>query len=104
MFLRITSNSLLLFLIVLLIGTSPTQSVCAEAVEPTPSVRKRYDQAKFYFNQLQTNKSISSSRENWLKGTRNFRRIYLSSPKSQSKTGPNIYTVAFDIFIRDVLH
>lgn len=43
---------------------------------------RRYDEAKFYYNQLQTNTSISSSRENWLKGTRNFRRIYLSSPKS----------------------
>ena len=83
MFLRITINALLLFLIVLFIGTCPPQSARAEAVEPTPPVRKRYDQAKFYFNQLQTNQSISSSRENWLKGTRNFRRIYLSSPKSE---------------------
>ncbi len=46
------------------------------------SIEKRYQQAKFYFNELQTTKSISSSRDNWLKGTRNFRRIYLSSPKS----------------------
>lgn len=44
---------------------------------------KRYDEAKFYYNQLQTNSNLSSSRENWLKGTRNFRRIYLSSPKSE---------------------
>ena len=43
---------------------------------------KRYDEAKFYYNQLQTNSNLSASRENWLKGTRNFRRIYLSSPKS----------------------
>jgi len=83
MFLRITSNSLLLFLIVLLIGMCSPPATQAEAVELTQSVKKRYDQAKFYFNQLQANKSISSSRENWLKGTRNFRRIYLSSPKSE---------------------
>jgi N-acetylmuramoyl-L-alanine amidase len=44
---------------------------------------KRYDEAKFYYNQLQTNKKTGGSRENWLKGTRNFRRIYLSSPKSE---------------------
>jgi N-acetylmuramoyl-L-alanine amidase len=48
---------------------------------PQP-IEKRYDEAKFYYNQLQTNEKIASSRENWLKGTRNFRRIYLSSPKS----------------------
>ena len=47
-----------------------------------PSVSKRYDEAKFYYNQLQTNSKLSAIRENWLKGTRNFRRIYLSSPKS----------------------
>jgi len=46
------------------------------------SVSKRYDEAKFYYNQLQTNAGHSANRENWLKGTRNFRRIYLSSPKS----------------------
>ena len=48
-----------------------------------PPVSKRYDEAKFYYNQLQTNSKLSSTRENWLKGTRNFRRIYLSSPKSK---------------------
>lgn len=46
-------------------------------------IAKRYDEAKFYYNQLQTSSKISKSRENWLKGTRNFRRIYLSSPKSE---------------------
>jgi N-acetylmuramoyl-L-alanine amidase len=50
--------------------------------EDLASISKRYDEAKFYYNQLQTNSSLSSSRDNWLKGTRNFRRIYLSSPKS----------------------
>jgi N-acetylmuramoyl-L-alanine amidase len=60
-------------------------SVCLAAdpkVEGTPLVSKRYDEAKFYYNQLQTNAKLSATRENWLKGTRNFRRIYLSSPKS----------------------
>ncbi len=45
-------------------------------------VSKRYDEAKFYYNQLQTNAALSASRSNWLKGTRNFRRIYLASPTS----------------------
>ncbi len=83
MSLRITSNSLLLFLIFLFIGMWSPLSAQGEVAELTPSVKKRYDQAKFYFNQLQANKSISASRENWLKGTRNFRRIYLSNPKSE---------------------
>lgn len=51
-------------------------------VEQVSAISKRYDEAKFYYNQLQTNSNLSGSRENWLKGTRNFRRIYLSSPKS----------------------
>lgn len=46
------------------------------------SISKRYDEARFFYNQLQTNESLSVSRDNWLKGTRNFRRIYLSSPNS----------------------
>jgi len=57
----------------------------AESIGSTasPSVSKRYGEAKFYYNQLQTNSKLSATRENWLKGTRNFRRIYLSSPKSK---------------------
>ncbi len=47
------------------------------------AVGRLYDEAKFYYNQLQTNAKISGSRDNWLKGTRNFRRIYLSNPKSE---------------------
>lgn len=42
-----------------------------------------YEQAKFYYNQLLTNKSLGKSRENWLKGTRNFRRFYLINPKGE---------------------
>ena len=49
--------------------------------QPVP-LSKRYDEAKFYYNQLQTNSNLAANRENWLKGTRNFRRIYLSAPKS----------------------
>jgi N-acetylmuramoyl-L-alanine amidase len=46
------------------------------------SLASQYEEAKSYYNQLQTNSSLSQSRENWLKGTRNFRRIYLSNPKA----------------------
>jgi N-acetylmuramoyl-L-alanine amidase len=50
--------------------------------ENLPSIEQRYNQAKFYFNQLLTNKKLSSQRENWAKGAQNFRRIYLAEPKS----------------------
>lgn len=103
MFLRITSLSLLLSLIILIAGTGSSLTTQAADIEPTPSSSKRYDQAKYYFHQLQTNKSISSSRENWLKGTRNFRRIYLSSPKSDLAPAclfmlGRIYSQMYDIF------
>lgn len=41
-----------------------------------------YQQAKFFYNQLKTNAKLSASRDNWLKGAGNFRRIYLAEPKS----------------------
>ena len=37
-----------------------------------------YQQAKFFYNQLKTNAKLSASRDNWLKGAGNFRRIYLA--------------------------
>jgi len=46
-------------------------------------VQKKYTRAKFYYNQLETNTIIGNSRDNWLKGVRNFRKIYLVSPKSK---------------------
>ncbi len=41
-----------------------------------------YQQAKFFYNQLKTNAKLAASRDNWLKGAGNFRRIYLAEPKS----------------------
>ncbi|MBW1636110.1 MAG: N-acetylmuramoyl-L-alanine amidase [Deltaproteobacteria bacterium] len=79
---RLTNYSLFLTLIVLLVGFSSPLRAQIEVHEQVPTIKERYDQAKFYFNQLHNNRSISASRDNWLKGSRNFRRIYLSSPKS----------------------
>lgn len=66
-------------------------------------ITKRYDEAKFFYNQLQTNDHLAASRDNWLKGTRNFRRIYLSSPKSELAPAclfmlGRIYSDMFDRF------
>ena len=41
-----------------------------------------YQQAKFYYNQLKTKSTLGESRDSWLKGAQNFRRIYLAEPKS----------------------
>lgn len=53
-----------------------------DSKDSPPSAARLYDEAKFFYNQLQSDGRLSSSRENWLKGTRNFRRIYLSNPKA----------------------
>lgn len=46
------------------------------------SIDQRYNEAKFYLNQLTTNSTLSSKVVNWEKGAQNFRRIYLADPKS----------------------
>jgi N-acetylmuramoyl-L-alanine amidase len=60
----------------------PASAQNSASEEKLPSIEQRYNQAKFYFNQLLTNDTISSQRENWAKGAQNFRRIYLAEPKS----------------------
>ena len=79
------SRFFLIYLIVVLqVLIAPLElfAVTGDETDDLASISKRYDEAKFYYNQLQTNSNLAASRENWLKGTRNFRRIYLSSPKS----------------------
>ncbi len=53
----------------------------AQDIDPV-ALEKSYQQAKFYYNELHTNTSLGQSRDNWLNGVRNFRKIYLTSPKS----------------------
>jgi N-acetylmuramoyl-L-alanine amidase len=65
------------------------QSVIAPGTPPHESGRgltsnQMYDQAKFYLNQLESNNTLAQSRDNWLKGTRNFRKIYLLHPRSEN--------------------
>ncbi len=96
--------SVLLFLV---FSFLPPSATATDTASTASLIQKRYDQAKFYFNELQTNKSLSSSRENWLKGTRNFRRIYLSSPKSNLAPAclfmlGRIYTHMYDRFSKGI--
>lgn len=72
----------LFYLLLPLICLSASPQPAEEDTDRPASAAKLYDEAKFYYNQLQNNSALSNTRENWLKGTRNFRRIYLSSPKS----------------------
>ena len=53
-----------------------------QEVDPV-ALEKSYQQAKFYYNELHTNTTLGESRDNWLNGVRNFRKIYLTSPKSE---------------------
>jgi N-acetylmuramoyl-L-alanine amidase len=62
-----------------------------ESIIPeTVLFEKQYQQAKFYYNELHTNSSLGSSRDNWLKGVRNFRKIYLAGPRSEY-AAPSLY-------------
>ncbi len=71
------------FVIVLQVLLLPFELLAADhTTEKQQPLANRYYAAKLYYEQLQTDTNLSSLRENWLKGTRNFRRIYLSSPKT----------------------
>jgi N-acetylmuramoyl-L-alanine amidase len=73
----------LIFVIICQISLSPFDLFATDNnADDSDSISKSYNEAKLYFSRLQSDSNISSSRENWLKGTGNFRRIYLSSPKS----------------------
>ncbi len=63
---------------------------CASATPPAEGgdsqadLQNHYQNAKFYYNELLNPSSkLGLERENWLKGTGNFRRIYLAEPKSE---------------------
>ncbi|MBU0960809.1 MAG: N-acetylmuramoyl-L-alanine amidase, partial [Proteobacteria bacterium] len=62
------------------------ETISPEAI----SADKQYQQAKFYYNELHTNTSLGNSRDNWLNGVRNFRKIYLAGPKSEY-AAPSLY-------------
>ena len=53
----------------------------------TDSTEIQYNKAKDYYYLLVRDKKILNDRQNWLKGTREFRKIYLDAPKG--KLAPN---------------
>jgi N-acetylmuramoyl-L-alanine amidase len=80
----------LALLISICITTIVLAALYASATPPADSsdsqsdLQAHYQNAKFYYNELLNPSSkLGSERENWLKGTGNFRRIYLAEPKSE---------------------
>ncbi len=79
-----SSRSFIIYLVVMLCVLLSSFDLFAAGTsigQPSPAT-KGYDQAKAYYKQLQTNPDLSAARAHWLRGASNFRRIYLSSPKS----------------------
>lgn len=74
---------LICFTLIFTFAYPPITLMAADDADKPGSIASQYEEAKFYYNQLQTNAHLAQTRDNWLKGTRNFRRIYLSSPKAE---------------------
>jgi N-acetylmuramoyl-L-alanine amidase len=46
-------------------------------------LQDRYKKAKFFYKQLETDPKLGAQRSLWLKSSSNFRKVYLSNPKSE---------------------
>ena len=83
-----SSRSFFIYIVaVLQILFPPVGLFAGDDTEDLSSISKRYEEAKIYYSQLQIKPRLSTAREEWLKGAGNFRRIYLSSPKSDFAPG-----------------
>ncbi len=87
---KFSSFAVVFFLLFSLAAVVPANVPSASATSPADindqklDLDAHYQKAKFYYNQLlNPSSTLSSDRENWLKGIRNFRRIYLAEPKSE---------------------
>jgi len=67
----------------LIIGSSALATSLDDPYSGRTDLNKHYQQAKFFYNQLKTTSTLGASRDNWLKGAGNFRRLYLAEPKSE---------------------
>nr|WP_240192018.1 N-acetylmuramoyl-L-alanine amidase [Desulforhopalus vacuolatus] len=67
----------MLILCILLPATSASSETLSES-----DVNEQYRNARFYLNQLQSESKGGTTREQWLRGARNFRLVYLSHPRS----------------------
>jgi N-acetylmuramoyl-L-alanine amidase len=63
---------------------NPSSAVISNTDEKSgASIESLYQQAKTIYNQLESAPISGNVRENWLQCGRNFRKIYLSAPKSE---------------------
>lgn len=79
-----TISRWLVYVCLVALCCSHSQIIWAEETSTTPSttIELRYNEAKFFLNQLTTHDGLAKKRSNWEKGAQNFRRIYLADPKS----------------------
>jgi len=61
-------------------GENPGEGNGEDSAQARQPVEARYDQAKFYFNQLQDKAELAANRDNWLKCVSIFQNIYLEDP------------------------
>ncbi|MCF8055684.1 MAG: N-acetylmuramoyl-L-alanine amidase [Desulfocapsa sp.] len=80
---------LIIFSIPFSVGYSPAEESRSNSID-SATLEKQYQQAKFYYNELHTNTNLGQSRDNWLNGVRNFRKVYLADPKSEF-AAPSLY-------------
>ena len=78
------------FFLLILFCSVPVSASHPDISQDLLSTKKQYQQAKFYYNELQTNNTLGKTRENWLRGVGNFRKIYLAGPKSDY-AAPSLY-------------
>ncbi len=77
-----TPQCFLILLLLFLFLPAVPATATDDAYSARSDLESHYQQAKFFFNQLKTTSTLGASRDNWLKGAGNFRRIYLAEPKS----------------------
>lgn len=70
---------LLTFFFLVTQGYATNTDFFAEESDP----EQRYQEAKFYYNELQNSGRKEANRAQWLRGAQNFRVIYLAHPKSK---------------------
>ena len=73
----------LLFFFQFFITAGSVLAVAPKSLAIDESLSQRYNEAKFYFNELLTNDTISQKVENWERGAQNYKRIYLADPQSE---------------------
>lgn len=76
-------NIIIILLMILLCCPVNGLSAPIQDTPKTISTKDQYKEAKETLLRLQSDKNFGNSRENWMEGVRNFRRIYLVAPQTE---------------------